>query len=288
MDSFLIGDLLLEVNITGVKLAPGIYMEKFRYCCDFWEGKRITFNGRIESLEPYLKNKITDDNGIYEIYDSIEEPIYVYHWGRLVHGFIIQPEKFTASFAPQMINQVLPNADWFFGISGLHHQLLQYNAPILHASYVNYKGQGIIFTGPSQTGKSTQAALWEKFGNARIINGDRVLLRQRQDIWNAFGFPCCGSSKICVNCTLPLAVIVCLEQGDKNQVEQMTYGQKVRVLVSGMEFYRWNEKELEIVFQLAKQLSKDIPVIRFICCPDSNAVSILKNYLIQEGILNDF
>ena len=48
---------------------------------------------------------------------------------------------------------------------------------VLHSSYiVTRTGEGILFSGPSGIGKSTQAALWERFAGARTINGDRGLV----------------------------------------------------------------------------------------------------------------
>lgn len=287
MDTFLIGDLLLKVNMEGVRLATGKYMEKFRYHGP-WEGDTVTFNGSIEPLESYLQNRITEDNGVYEIYNFRGELVYAYHWGRLFHGFVMRPAEFSVGFAPRMTEQIPPNEDWFFGVSGLHHQFLQRGASVLHASCINYNGRGILFSAPSQTGKSTQASLWKQYMDARIINGDRGLLRQRQGRWHVFGFPCCGSSQICENSTIPLSIIVCLRQGAENRVEQMTYGERISALVSGMEFYQWDKWEMERVFEIAEQIVREVPVIRLVCRPEEGAVLELKKYLIQEGVLYDF
>lgn len=66
---------------------------------------------------------------------------------------------------------------------GLHHKLLQQDALVIHASYIEFMGRGILFLGPSGTGKSTQARLWNEHAGAPILNGDRALLRQKDGIW---------------------------------------------------------------------------------------------------------
>lgn len=49
---------------------------------------------------------------------------------------------------------------------------------VLHSSYiVTRQEQGILFSGPSGIGKSTQAALWQRYAGAEIVNGDRALVR---------------------------------------------------------------------------------------------------------------
>lgn len=52
---------------------------------------------------------------------------------------------------------------------------------VLHSAYIVTRGgEGILFSGPSGIGKSTQAALWERFAGARTVNGDRALVPARR------------------------------------------------------------------------------------------------------------
>lgn len=149
----------------------------------------------------------------------------------------------------------------------------------MHASYIDWNGQAILFAAASGTGKSTQAALWERYAGAEILNGDRVLLREREQIWNAYGYPCCGSSDICVNRNLPLRAIVILEQGSENQVSEIPAGEKIRTLLAGIEVYRWSIREIDKALELAEQIARKVPVVKFVCRPEEGAVTVLKNYL---------
>ncbi|MDO4978494.1 MAG: hypothetical protein Q4E53_14690 [Eubacteriales bacterium] len=72
--------------------------------------------------------------------------------------------------------------------------LLQRQAFILHSCYVSYQNEGIAFTAPSGTGKSTQGALWEKYGQGEVINGDRSILQYKEGKWYIHSLPFCGSS----------------------------------------------------------------------------------------------
>lgn len=46
---------------------------------------------------------------------------------------------------------------------------------ILHCAFLDYRGQAILFSGPSGIGKSTHAALWcRHIPDTRVLNGDRA------------------------------------------------------------------------------------------------------------------
>ena len=74
---------------------------------------------------------------------------------------------------------------------------------VLHSSYiVTRQEQGILFSGPSGIGKSTQAALWQRYAGAEIVNGDRALVRP--DTGTVSGVFYAGTSGISRNVTASL------------------------------------------------------------------------------------
>ena len=60
---------------------------------------------------------------------------------------------------------------------------------LMHASAVSWNGQGLVFTAPSGTGKTTQAELWARYKGAKILNGDKVFLKQETDAIHAWDRP---------------------------------------------------------------------------------------------------
>lgn len=63
--------------------------------------------------------------------------------------------------------------------AGLFDILADAGMLVLHSAYiVTRQGEGILFSGPSGIGKSTQAALWQHYGAAQTVNGDRALVRK--------------------------------------------------------------------------------------------------------------
>lgn len=284
MERYHIGDMCLNWDCEGYEFVRGTYFDLFKN--DSSEGMDVIhFEGKFEDLEKYTEyNKIMEDNS-YELYEVDNEKLMIYHWAKTKHAFAIWPDRInsnkinTCYFNHSLKNDYSMNADWFFGLCGLHRALLQKRAPILHASYIDYDGRAILFAAPSQTGKSTQANLWEEYAGAEIINGDRVLLRKKDGIWNAYGYPCCGSSKICINRTLPIAAIVILKQGSENRVIPMEASDKIRSLVAGIEVYRWDLEEVEQSLDVAQEIISEVPVVQLVCRPDADAVRVLKEYL---------
>lgn len=69
----------------------------------------------------------------------------------------------------------------FISVLSLEKHIISWGGMILHTAFLCHKGEAILFSGPSEVGKSTQAGLWEKYReDSRTINGDRCLLRKRK------------------------------------------------------------------------------------------------------------
>ena len=105
----------------------------------------------------------------------------------------------------------------FSSLLALERRLVKKDSMILHCAYVEYQGEAILFSAPSETGKTTQANLWEKYRGSRTVNGDRSLLGKKDGRWTAQGWPVCGTSEVCHDEAFPIRAIVMLSQADENR-----------------------------------------------------------------------
>lgn len=153
--------------------------------------------------------------------------------------------------------------------------LLKHYAVILHSSFIIWKGEAILFTAPSGTGKSTQAALWEKYEDAIIVNGDRAILKKKDDKVFAYGIPICGSSNICLNAEAPLRAIVYLAQYPENIVEKLNLNQKIKKLISETTINYYNRTSLEYALNLISDVAVQSNMYYFRCTKDSKSVGVL-------------
>ncbi|MBO7184384.1 MAG: hypothetical protein J6V34_01160 [Oscillospiraceae bacterium] len=278
MPQFLIGNILLQVDYAGVPVISEGNLQRFLHCGN-WDGDTAKLDCSSEDLTLYQFHQLKRDNHVYGIYAHQDQTCIMYHWGKLVHGFAVWPQRFAVTFDPRMYDQTPLREDWFFSVCAFHRQLLLRDACVFHASYVDIGAEAILFTGPSNIGKSTQAGLWTQYAAAEVINGDRTLLRKNNGKWHAFGYPCCGTSGICINRTLPLKAIIVLSQANENRVERLSAGESIRALVSATELYPWDQEEIGMALNIAQNLAMEVPILKLSCRPDREAVEILRDYL---------
>ncbi len=167
-------------------------------------------------------------------------------------------------------------------LSDLEIALASLGAVSLHSSLIRYRGEGILFTAPSGTGKSTQAELWEQYENADTINGDRSLLRMADGHWTAFGGPFAGSSGIYRNESVPIRALVVLEQAPENTIELLKPAEAFRKLYSEMVLPRWNNSAHTRVISIVTRLCTELPVWILRCTPDQRAVDLLKETIWRD------
>lgn len=189
--------------------------------------------------------------------------------------------------APQTAQLRIPEQEWYWaaGPNWLWHnmalpQLLpHFGALVLHGSFIKVGGKAIIFTAPSGTGKSTQAALWEKHRGAVICNGDKTGLRVKDGVLRAYGLPFCGTSGICCNTSLPAAAIVHLSQAPENTVARLSTIQAIQSVMQNVYADRCVPEEWQQVMNLVLDVVSAVPVYHLACTPDERAVAALEQAL---------
>lgn len=100
---------------------------------------------------------------------------------------------------------------------------LAYGRLLFHGSALSYRGQGILFTAPSGTGKSTHAALWrEVFGSdVTMVNDDKPLLSATEDGVLVSGTPWDGKHALSTNCSVPLRAVCLLARGRETTIRKI-------------------------------------------------------------------
>ena len=190
----------------------------------------------------------------------------------------VEPCRFTMYVQREDLSSLLRRFDLAPFLS-METALLEHDCFQLHASVIDWQGKGILFSAPSGTGKSTQAALWNKYAGAEIINGDRAMVRREGDGYRVYGSPYAGTSGIFTNRSVPLRAIVVLSQGAENQVERMRATTAFSRIYSESTVPSWNENFVDRFSTLLVDLVERIPVYHLSCRPDADAVETLRRVL---------
>lgn len=167
---------------------------------------------------------------------------------------------------------------------GFENYLLQRNKLCLHASLVDTHLGGLLFSGASGIGKSTQAELWSKYRGARQINGDRPILSKEIDRWIAWGSPYAGSSRCYLNESCPVSAIVLLKQAPRCILRRVKLSEAFRGVWAGLTVRSWDASFVDAASLLTMDLVTAVPVYEFCCTPDEYAVDFLEAQLRREGL----
>lgn len=163
--------------------------------------------------------------------------------------------------------------------SGIFRMLAEHGGVVLHSSYIiTQRGEALLFSAPSGTGKSTQAELWRSYAGAKVINGDRALVKAENGV-TANGILFSGTSGISENVTAPLRTIVLLRQSEKNEIRSVSGKEAFMRLLPQCSYYPDEEENLRLVTGILAEIISAVPVYDFGCVPDESAVSALSEVL---------
>lgn len=179
---------------------------------------------------------------------------------------------------PELPSHLLVN------LLGLERVLLELDALLLHASFIRFRGRGILFSAPSGTGKSTQAALWAAHRGAEILNGDRAAIRCTDGQWRSYGLPLAGSSRIYRNESAPIEAIVVLGRAPEDRIRPLSPAEALRALLPEFSVHRWDSTFVERVLDISTALVQAVPVYLLECTPEQSAVELLHRTLRKGGL----
>jgi len=149
----------------------------------------------------------------------------------------------------------------------------------IHASCVSVNGKAVLFTAPSGTGKSTQAELWKKVFGARILSGDRPLLRMEQGKLYACGVPWDGKEQLFLQEEYPVSAVVEVRRAPSNSLRRLSADQAFRLLMKQCFIPMWDDAAKFAVMATLRRLAKDVAFYRLFCLPDAGAAELVRDIL---------
>lgn len=160
-------------------------------------------------------------------------------------------------------------------------QMIDFDAFILHAAVIETEGKAYAFLGKSGAGKSTHMMLWKKMlgDNARIINGDKPIIRKIDGRLCVCGTPFRGKEGFGEPCIVPLAAICFIEQAKDNAIHLLDSSQILeRIMHQLFAFY--DMSEMTRFLNLVDEMICTIPGYRLECTISEQAAKISYNAMV--------
>lgn len=153
---------------------------------------------------------------------------------------------------------------------------------ILHAAAVEWQEKGILFSAPSETGKTTQAKLWINHLGAAMINGDRPALTLKGQQVYVHGTPWSGSDPTIRNVSVPAAAIVLIEQAPVNEVVRLTPQEALLSILPRVFIPYYDDFFAGLALDHLDKLLAVVPIYKLKCRPDQEAVAVVRELLIKD------
>lgn len=228
----------------------------------------IAVKARYDKTYEYMADYLTD-SADYELYiEPTDEMIrYEAELGEEIHGVPQTPYICEAVAILRVICDYIIDKKGFF----------------LHCSCLRYKGEAIIFTAPSGTGKSTHAALWRRhFGDeVEMINDDKPLVREKDGRFVIYGTPWNGKHGIGANISAPIKAIVFLSQAPENHAEPMEPIQALSLLLQ-QTVLPSNRAQMSALLDMLGDLLDTVPVYKLGCNISDDAVMTIHDLIYER------
>ena len=212
--------------------------------------------------------------------------LYGRQTGRLLQAITYAPD-FSEAHIQILASRAHPElslTDWEYLLTGsvFADRLVYLGGLVLHSSALAFDGNGIAFSAPSGTGKSTHTGLWQQLYGDRVVilNDDKPAIR-----WDdagqpvLYGTPWSGKTDRNVNACAPLRALVFLEQQPCNTIRRLTAAEAMLRLTRELLLPYYDESLGRRALNTAVNLLQEVPVFLLGCTPDAEAVETVQRVL---------
>jgi hypothetical protein len=142
---------------------------------------------------------------------------------------------------------------------------------MIHASGINYSGQGYLFTGISGKGKSTMAGLWEGSG-AKVIHDDRLILRRSASGYSMFNTPIYNNDEPRES---PVNKIFIIEHGFENNIVPVRGAVAVSLVMANCIQHNWDPDIISGLLGSLSAMFGTVPAFKLSFIPDRSVVDLI-------------
>lgn len=186
---------------------------------------------------------------------------------------VATPEKVEAevAIAPEPVRK--RNAEQLSLFRDIAERAPDFGCFLFHGASISYEGKAYLFGALSGTGKTTHIRLWmEHLGEkVQIVNGDKPLLRVREDGVDVCSTPWAGKEHMQRNCIVPLGALCLVQRGTTNRIERVEAKDYMNLIMQQV-YMPANVKALDETFTLLDRMLRLVPVYLLHCDMSEDAV----------------
>ena len=165
----------------------------------------------------------------------------------------------------------------------VYSRLTYYRTVFVHGALIESPNVGgVMFVGRSGVGKTTQAELWQTYGDARVINGDKVFLSVKDecpDTIFAYGCPWNGSSPYRENRRVPLKAIIDLKRDPEHHIRRLDDLEALITYMPSVFMPNWDTRLTEKVMDTLDLMMPRVPIYRMSCGLDRSGMDLVRGVL---------
>lgn len=154
--------------------------------------------------------------------------------------------------------------------------LAQGRGVMMHACGIDDRGRGCLFSGHSGNGKSTMAQLWVRSGQGKILNDDRIILREREgQIW-MYSTPWHGTYPEFTAASLPLKQVFFLHHSPQNCMQPIGGRLAVAGLMTRSFPTAWDADGMAFTLGFLTRLAEQMPCHDLYFVPDTRVIEMIR------------
>ena len=185
-------------------------------------------------------------------------------------------KKIVVEIVPHSINSPITIDPFFHPLGSLIMVYLsRYSGGFLvHASGINDKTNGYLFSGVSGVGKSTISQLWSEQG-ATIINDDRIWVQKIDNQWKMFNTPMVSYRQEPLMATL--SKIFLISHSHENFITKISNAHGALGVMSNCIQHLFDKKTTASHLDTIFELSESIPIYKLGFKPTSEVVGLIRD-----------
>lgn len=203
------------------------------------------------------------------------EAVFEFGWWGTTAGWLVCPADYTKGrliTTGQHVKMAIDNALMIMYALATADR----GTALFHAAVVSCEGRGYMFLGPSGTGKSTHASLWQRYiAGTQLVNDDNPVVRIGEDgAATVYGSPWSGKTPCYRNVHCPLGAIVLLSQAPYNKIQRLDGIHAYVALMESISGKRWDRRIADGLHRTENALASTVAVWHLECLPDEAAARV--------------